>query len=198
MRARAVPQLASVDAVEQDLPARRPQQETEQVERRRLAAARPANDGDELPGLDGQVDSVDRLDGGRGLLVVLGQFPKFDACHVNLLGRPPRRSPTVPPMAPITTASSTYSRMMCPIRAPTAFLRPISRTRSVTAISIVLMTERPPTINASSAAPVVIAVKMAPPDLQLLTIVLGLVALTPLTWLLMVSARLSRLTPGLP
>ena len=63
---------------------------------------------------------------------------------------------------------------------------------------MVLMTERPPTISASSAAPVVIAVNSAPPDLKLLTMVLGLVALTPATWLLIVSDRLSRLTPGLP
>src|SRR2546430_10485164 len=70
--------------------------------------------------------------------------------------------------------------------------------RSVTAMSIVLMTDRPPTISANKAAPVVIAVNRAPPDLKLLTIVLGLVALTPLTWLLMLSDRLSRLTPGLP
>ena len=46
---------------------------------------------------------------------------------------------------------------------------------------MVLMTERPPTISANSAAPVVIAVNSAPPDLKLLTMVLGLVALTPLT-----------------
>ena len=53
-------------------------------------------------------------------------------------------------------------------------------------------------MSAIRAAPVVIAVKIAPPALKLATSWLGFVALTPVTWALIVSASLSRSTPGLP
>jgi len=96
-----------------------------------------------------------------------------------------------PPITPIRVASMRNSPITFMVVAPTAFLSPISRTRSATAMNIVFTTERPPMINASSAAAVVIAVNMAPPDLKLSTSTLGLVALTPVTWLLMRSAILS-------
>ena len=85
--------------------------------------------------------------------------------------------------------------------AATAFFKPISRTRSATAMNIVLTTDNPPMTSASSAAAVVIPVKMAPPDLKLLTMTLGLVAFTPVTCALMRSAIWSRPLsemPGLP
>ena len=93
-----------------------------------------------------------------------------------------------------------YSRRMWAVWAPTAFLRPISRTRSVTAMIMVLTTDRPPMTSASSAAPVVIAVKTAPLALKALTRSLGLVALTPGTWsLIRLASASSRLreVPGL-
>ena len=74
------------------------------------------------------------------------------------------------------------SRRMWRVWAPTAFLSPISRTRSVTAMIIVLTTDKPPMTSASTAAPVVMAVKTAPLALKALTRSLGLVALTPGTW----------------
>ena len=97
-----------------------------------------------------------------------------------------------PPTTPITVDSSRNSRRIRLVRAPTAFLRPISRTRSVTAISIVLITEIPPMTSANRAATVVIAVNVAPPALNALTSVLGFVALTPATLALISSASLSR------
>ena len=70
--------------------------------------------------------------------------------------------------------------------------------RSVTAMIMVLITDRPPITSASSAAPVVMAVKMAPPDLKLATMSLGLAAFTPGTSALILAASWSRLAPGLP
>ena len=58
-------------------------------------------------------------------------------------------------------------------------------------MNIVFTTESPPMTRASSAAAVVIAVKIAPPDLKPLTRSLGLVAFTPGTWALIRSASLS-------
>ena len=109
--------------------------------------------------------------------------------------------PTNPPIKPIKVASMRNSPMMLSVVAPTAFFRPISRTRSATAMNIVLTTDRPPMTSASSAAAVVMAVKIAPPDLKLLTMTLGLVAFTPVTCALMRSAIPSRSLidePGLP
>src|SRR5256714_13911822 len=84
----------------------------------------------------------------------------------------------------MSVASNRNSPMILAVVAPTAFLRPISRTRSATAMNMVFTTDRPPMISARSAAAVVMAVKIAPPDLNALTVSLGLVALTPVTWLL--------------
>src|SRR5215831_14626121 len=61
-----------------------------------------------------------------------------------------------PPMKPINTASVRYSRSTWPVCAPTAFLRPISRKRSVTAMIIVFTTDSPPITSASTAAAVVL------------------------------------------
>src|SRR6266853_315635 len=165
----AIAQLAGVGAVEDHLPAGWPEQETEQIQRRRLTAPGATDDRDELPGFDGQVDTVERLDDRRALLVVLGQVVEFDACHMNssyaarsartgsirearmagmmpasapsptektmamitrrhetrkrlrfdaavaaltrLVIPHPSSSPMVPPMPPITVASTRYSRM---------------------------------------------------------------------------------------
>src|SRR5579884_587820 len=103
----------------------------------------------------------------------------------------PSRYPTTPPMAPMTMASSTNSRMTWPVCAPRAFFSPISRTRSPTAMIMVLATERPPMIRARSAAPVVTAVKVVPVDLKLATIWLGRCAWTPGTCRLMRAAMAS-------
>src|SRR5881227_356700 len=60
-------------------------------------------------------------------------------------------------MPPIVIASSRYSKSSRPMRAPSAFLRPISRTRSLTAMIMVFTTESPPMTSASRAAPVITA-----------------------------------------
>src|SRR5205807_6332272 len=83
----AIAELARIDPVEQHPPAGRPQEQAQQIEGGRLAAPRPADDGDEVAGLDGEADAVERFDDGRALLVVLGQVVEFDACH----GMPPKR-----------------------------------------------------------------------------------------------------------
>src|SRR6266480_2375557 len=126
------------------------------------------------------------------------RFDDAVAALIRLVRPQPRSNPMPPPMLPINTASSRYSRRMCPTLAPTAFFSPISRTRSVAAVSMEMITERPPTTSAMSAAPVVMAVKIAPPALKLATSTLGLVAFTPGTSALILSASLSRSTPGLP
>src|ERR1700694_1792557 len=126
------------------------------------------------------------------------RFDEAVAALIRLVKPQPSSNPMPPPIPPINIASSRYSRRMWPTLAPTAFFNPISRTRSVTAINIVLITDRPPTTRAIRAAPVVMAVKIALPELKLATSTLGLVALTPETSALILSASLSRSTPGLP
>ena len=74
------------------------------------------------------------------------------------------------------------------MRAPSAFLRPISRTRSLTAMIMVFTTESPPMTSASRAAPVITAVKAVPVCLKLATRTLGFCACTPDTWALMRAA----------
>src|SRR5262249_15662061 len=93
----------------------------------------------------------------------------------------PRAKPTTPPARPMKLASSRNSRMTRFVVAPIAFLMPISRTRSLTAMIIVLITARPPMTSASSAAAVVISVNSAPPSMSASTILLGRCALTPVT-----------------
>ena len=65
-------------------------------------------------------------------------------------------------------------------------------------MNMVFTTDRPPMISARSAAAVVMAVKIAPPDLNALTVSLGLVALTPVTWLLIRLAMLSSAASEVP
>src|SRR5437868_4086647 len=63
-------------------------------------------------------------------------------------------------MTPMSIASARYSRMMSPTWAPSAFFKPISLTRSLTAMIIVFTTDRPPMMSASRAAAVMTAVKI--------------------------------------
>ena len=78
----AVAQFACVHLVQQDLAARRAEQQAQQVEGRGLATAGPADHGDELTRFDGQAYPVKGLDGRRALAVVLGQVRELDGCHV--------------------------------------------------------------------------------------------------------------------
>ena len=87
---------------------------------------------------------------------------------------------------------------MLTVVAPTAFFRPISRTRSATAMNIVLTTESPPMISAITAAAVATPVKTRLPCLKPLTMSLGLSAFTPSTCVLMRAAILSSSSSDVP
>src|SRR6185436_5925635 len=63
----------------------------------------------------------------RGWAIMFSSFP---------ISAPPA-SPTMPPRAPIAPASARKRRPMSPLRAPRAFMIPISRVRSRTAMAIV-------------------------------------------------------------
>ena len=59
-------------------------------------------------------------------------------------------------VAPVSAAAASASSSRRP-GAPTAFFSPISRTRSLTAMTIVLMTDREPMMSASTPTAVVMA-----------------------------------------
>ena len=61
-----------------------------------------------------------------------------------------------PTTTPIVTASRRNSQTMSPLLAPIAFLMPISRVLSVTAVAMVLSMESPPTTSAITALPTTI------------------------------------------
>ena len=88
--------------------------------------------------------------------------------------------------------------MILPVRAPSAFFRPISRIRSPTAMIIVFTTDSPPITSASRAAPSATAVKVVPVALKLATRSLGFWAWTPGTCPLMsaaIASMAARLEP---
>src|SRR5215472_6411628 len=230
-----------------------PEQQAHDVQERRLAAARPAHDGDELAAPDAQRDPVQRPHHGASLPVLLAQVDQLDAVHSRVLlsnlhryvvmrsavtgsiraarlagrtparaprrtakpitsavssgvtrnsSRPldrpaasaalvtprPSRKPSTPPISPMAADSSSYSRSTRAPGAPTAFFSPISRTRSLTAMTIVLMTDSEPMTSASTPTAVVMAVSVATNCSKPWTATLGLAALTPGTdWLIRVA-----------
>ena len=65
----------------------------------------------------------------------------------------PRIVPMIPPKIDSTTDSVSICAMMSDRRAPSALRRPISRVRSVTAISMMFMMTMPPTTSDSATTP---------------------------------------------